>query len=177
MTRRRFLSTVLALGISPGLAPWPALAQGAKPSPAFERFRQSFFEEDSARDGLDTEALLQLEGEERKRAEDMLIRQLPDARAAIGLGELRSQRAQPQLARLFEAERWAQRAAQRNSGDWFPFKLLILAKALWQIRPDPDALAAITEVLASAQDDLQRQEAAEALAVVHDPAAVHALVK
>src|SRR5262245_31903816 len=80
MTRRLFLRSIilaLALGLAVGPAPWPARAEG---SSAFERFRRSFFEEDSARDGLDIEALLRLEAEERKRAEDMLIRQLPDAR-------------------------------------------------------------------------------------------------
>jgi hypothetical protein len=47
-------------------------------SAAFERFRFSFFEDpDSARQGLDTTGLAQLEGEERARAEDMLIRFLP----------------------------------------------------------------------------------------------------
>jgi hypothetical protein len=42
-------------------------------SPAFERFRFSFFEDPlSARDGLDMEALAAQEGEERTQAEDML---------------------------------------------------------------------------------------------------------
>lgn len=59
-------------------------------SPAFERFRFSFFEDNnSARDGLDTTALGELTGEERARAEDMLIDYLPDTRAVIGLGVLR----------------------------------------------------------------------------------------
>ena len=71
-----------------------------KNSPAFECFRWSFFDDkDFWRDGLDRTALLQLEGEERKRAEGMLIDQLPDERGIIGLGELRSRRAEPQLIR------------------------------------------------------------------------------
>jgi hypothetical protein len=74
-------------------------------SPAFERFRFSFFEDPlSARDGLEMEALAALEGDERIRAEDMLLDYLPDTRAAIGLGALRSRRAEPALAELFEAE-------------------------------------------------------------------------
>jgi hypothetical protein len=50
-------------------------------SAAFERFRFSFFEDQtSARDGLDTLALAELRGEEVTRAEDLLIGFLPDAR-------------------------------------------------------------------------------------------------
>jgi hypothetical protein len=144
-------------------------------SPAFERFRWSFFEDkDSPRNGLDTPALVQLEGEERSRAEDMLIGLLPDERGIIGLGELRSGRAEPQLVRLFNAERRAQRAS--DSG-WLPYRLVHLAKALWQIRPDPRWLAAVTEVLASADLDLQRLDAAAALSVFRDPGAVRALVQ
>ena len=56
-------------------------------SAALERFRLSFFEDpDSARQGLDTPALAGLVGEERERAEAMLIAFLPDSRAIIGLG-------------------------------------------------------------------------------------------
>src|SRR5215211_9151969 len=72
-------------------------------SPAFKRFRLSFFEDkDFWRNGLDTVALSLLEGEERMRAEEMLVGQLPDERGIIGLGELRSRRAEPELMRLFE---------------------------------------------------------------------------
>jgi hypothetical protein len=43
-------------------------------SAAFERFRISFFEDkNSARDGLATSALAELQGEEATRAEAMLI--------------------------------------------------------------------------------------------------------
>ena len=97
-------------------------------SSAFERFRFSFFEDAySWHDGLDLAAVAELAGEERTRAEEMLIRYLPDFRAVIGLGELRSRSAERQLAQLFEAERRA------GGGP----KLVYLAKALWQIRPDP----------------------------------------
>ena len=58
----------------------------AMASPAFERFRFSFFEDpDSPRNGLDMEALAALEGEERSQAEDMLLQYLPDTRGVIGL--------------------------------------------------------------------------------------------
>jgi len=177
--RRLCLRGALTVAVCLSLHAAPASAQEAKTgSPAFERFRWSFFDnKDSWRDGLDREALLQLAGEERSRAEDMLTRLLPDERGIIGLGELRSSRAEPQLVRLFNAERQAQRAAKRaaDSG-WLPYRLLHLAKALWQIRPDPRWLAAVTEVLASADLDIQRQDAAATLSVFHDPAAVRALV-
>jgi len=74
-------------------------------STAFERFRFSFFEDpDSPRNGLDMEALAALEGEERSRAEDMLLQYLPDARGVIGLGALGSRRAETALVQLLEAE-------------------------------------------------------------------------
>ena len=82
-------------------------------SAAFERFRFSFFEDkDSARDGLATSALAELEGEEATQAEAMLIGFLPDTRAVIGLGILRSRRAEPELTRMFEAEARAQRESR-----------------------------------------------------------------
>jgi hypothetical protein len=133
-------------------------------SPAFERFRFSFFEDPySARDGLDMEALAAIEGEERLRAEDMLIDCLPDTRAAIGLGTLRSLRAEPALVQLFEAEQGTA-------------STVYLAKALWRIRPSPRWLEAVTDVLASDEEPMQRLTAAEALRDMCDPGAVRALV-
>jgi hypothetical protein len=62
-------------------------------SPAFERFRFSFFEDpDSPRNGLDLKAPAALEADERSRAEDMLLQYLPDTRGVTGLGILRSRR-------------------------------------------------------------------------------------
>ncbi len=137
------------------------------PSPAFERFRFSFFEDpDSPRNGLDMKALAALEGEERRRAEDMLLQYLPDTRGVIGLGALGSRRAEPALVRLFEAEQGS------DSGEQ-----IYLAKALWQIRPDPRWLDAVIEVLASADEPMRRLTAAEALYHFRDPVTVGALVK
>ncbi len=136
-------------------------------SPAFERFRFSFFEDpDSPRNGLDMKALAALDGEERSRAEDMLLQYLPDTRAVIGLGALGSRRAEPALVRLFEAEQGSDSSGQ-----------IYLAKALWQIRPNPRWLEAVVEVLASAGEPMQRLTAAEALYHFRDAAAVRALVK
>ena len=95
----------LLLGLS-GLNFEPAAAPARAASAAFERFKFSFFEDPkSAQDALDTAALEQLQGDERTRAEDMLIAFLPDSRAVIGLGVLRSHRAEPRLVALFAAVR------------------------------------------------------------------------
>src|ERR1700744_2566319 len=102
---------------------------------AFERFRFSFFEDKySARDGLDLAALGELSGEERTSAEDMLIAYLPDTRGVIGLGVLRSRRAEPKLKAMFEAE---QAARLTDPAGWYPFGLIYLARALWLIDRDP----------------------------------------
>ena len=136
-------------------------------SPAFERFRFSFFEDpDLPRNGLDMKALAALEGKERSRAEDMLLQYPPDTRGVIGLGALGSRRAEPAPVQLFEAEQGSASGAQ-----------IYLAKALWQIRPDPRWLEAVIEVLASADEPMRRLTAAEALYDFRDPAAVGALVK
>jgi hypothetical protein len=143
-------------------------------SAAFERFRFSFFEDPySARDGLDTGALAQLEGDERGAAERLLLDYLPDSRGVIGLGILRAQGAEPKLAALFDAELRQQRDF---GGDWYPGGLIYLAKALWQIRPDPRWSAALIAVLAAAAEAVHRWSAAHTLYDVHDPAAVPALI-
>src|SRR6266403_1615781 len=136
-------------------------------STAFERFRFSFFEDaDSPRNGLDLKALAALEGEERSRAEDMLLQYLPDTRGVIGLGGLGSRRAEPALVQLLEAEQGS------DSGEQ-----VYLAKALWQIRPDPRWLEAVIEVLVSADEPMRRLTAAEALYHFRDAASVRALFK
>jgi hypothetical protein len=136
-------------------------------SAAFERFRFSFFEDpDSPRNGLDIAALAALEGDERGRAEDMLLQYLPDTRGVIGLGILRSRRAETALLQLFEAER----------GSGFQRTEIYVAKALWRIRPDRRWLEAMIDVLASANEPTQRRDAAMALYDVRDPAAAPALV-
>src|SRR6201992_122042 len=140
---------------------------------AFERFRFSFFEDkNSARDGLDLASLHELTSEERTKAEDMLIEFLPDSRGVIGLGELRSARAEPQLKAMFEAEQ-AERLGDPEN--WYPCGLIDVARALWQIDRDPRWPAAIIPVLSSADDPIQREMAAEALCDVDDPAIIAAL--
>ena len=152
-------------------------------STAFERFSYSFFEDPAAaRDGLDMSSLEALEGDERGQAEAMLLAFLPDSRAVIGLGVLRSGKAEPQLERLFEAERKQQIEARNNAAtppgatdQWHPSAMLYLAQALWRIHPDPRWPRAAIEVISSARDWVFRHEAVQALDGVGDPAAVQAL--
>jgi hypothetical protein len=179
---RKFLyGAVIALAGAIGfVAPDAASAQeAAKPSAAFERFRFSFFEDDdSARQGLDMASLAQLEGAERQRAEDMLIGYLPDDRAIIGLGALRSRSAEPELLRMFIAERQAQHeSALLPDVFWTPYTLIELGKALWRIEPDPRFALGMIDVLASAGDSTERESAAQALYDVRNPAVADALVK
>jgi HEAT repeat protein len=145
-------------------------------SDGFERFHFSFFEDEmSARAGLATTALAQLQGAEASQAEKMLIGLLPDARGVIGLGILRSRRAEPELTRMFEAEQRAQREAADDE-PWPTDQLVYLAKSLWRIRPDRRWLDAILGILASG-GDWQRQMAVEELRDVRDPVAEAALIK
>ena len=140
---------------------------------AFERFHFSFFEDqDSARQGLDLAALGELTAEERARAEALLMAYLPDSRGVIGLGALRSARAAPALLALFEAE---QRAKLAHGSGWYPYGLIAVARALWQIDRNPRWPASIIAVLTSASDPTERQTAAQALCDIRDPAAVTAL--
>jgi hypothetical protein len=141
-------------------------------SPAFERFRSSFFEDEyTARDSLDGAALASLEGAERDRAEEMLLQHLPDGRAVIGLGALRSRRAENALIQLFEVKR------DRLDDGLYDAGLVSIARALWRIRPAPRWLEAVVEVLTRSAWSVQRWPAAEALRDFRDPAAVRALVK
>ena len=117
-------------------------------------------------------ALAQLNAQERAEAEDMLLHHLPDSRGVIGLGVLRTRRAEPELARLFESELRQQREFGR---DWSPSSLIYLAQALWRIRPDPRWSAALVAVLVSAGEAVQRGSAAHALYDVRDATAVRAL--
>lgn len=147
-------------------------------SPAYARFHFSFLEDaDSARQGLDVAALAELVGEERIDAEAVLLQRLPDTRSVIGLGVLRSQKAEVELRVLFEVEKKMLQSSRDGTGDdWQPYALILLAKALSQIRPDRIWSDAIIDVLASAPDPLQRQSAAEALGDIDEPGVEQALI-
>lgn len=138
------------------------------PSPEFERFRYSFFEDPlSARDGLDLAALEALTGQEKAAAEDLLLQYLPGMRGVIGLGLLKSQRARRPLEDLLA----------RNTDTDLSSKPVYLATALWQIAPDPRWLAVVTRALATAQDEFLRLHAAEALRHFRDAGSVAALTR
>jgi hypothetical protein len=153
--------------------------EAAKPhSPTFEKFRFSFFEEpDSARDQLVTAPLLELRGEERALAEQMLLDFLPDGRAIIGLGLLRSQRAKPRLLEIFAAERikavglYATRESEVTLLD-----LIWSAQALWRIQPSLSYAQALIENLRASANDLDRSEAAAALSEMTIPEVASALL-
>ena len=164
-----------------GVAYHAAFAAEPPMSAAFERFKYSFFEDPkSAQDALDTASLASLQGDERGQAETMLIAFLPDARGVIGLGVLRSKKAEPFLTEMFDHDLKEHDEAMRDAQrlpDYNPLGLLFLAKALWLIDPDPRWQDAAIDVLASGYYWMHRQEAAEALGVMHTPQAVTALTR
>jgi hypothetical protein len=153
--------------------------EAAKPrSPTFEEFRFSFFEDpDSARDQLVTAPLLELHGEERALAEQMLLDFLPDGRAIIGLGLLRSKRAKPRLLEIFAAERIKAIGlyATRES-DVTLLDLIWSAQALWRIQPSLSYAQALIENLRASANDTDRSEAAAALADMPIPEVDSALL-
>jgi HEAT repeat protein len=162
------------------VAPPPSSAEPSM-SAAFERFQYSFFKDPtSAQDGLDTASLASIAGAERTQAETLLIDFLPDSRAVIGLGVLRSKKAEPLLIPLFDHDLKEHAEAVRDAQklpDYNPLRLVFLARALWLIDPDPRWQNAAIEVLASGYYWMHRQEAAEALSAMHTPKAVKALTR
>jgi len=141
--------------------------EAAKPhSATFEKFRFSFFDdENTARDQLVTAPLLELRGEERALAEQMLLDFLPDGRAIIGLGLLRSRRAEPRLLEIFAAERIkAVGVYATRQDDVTLLDLIWSAQALWRIQPSPSYAQALIENLRASPNAGDRSEAAMALA-------------
>ena len=132
----------------------------------FEKFRYSFFEDAySWHDGLDIEAAKALSGHDRNKAEDMLLAFLPDTRAVIGLGAIRSQRGKPILQAMF---------AEIEPHD-FSSGNVEIAKALCAIEPNPDCVAYLSATLRQLFGWTTRMDAAIALGGVADPVAVDAL--
>jgi len=115
--RKTIIMLTALFPLARGLAPITALAAEPMPmSDAFKRFEWSFFEDPkSAQDALDMASLAALSGDERARAEDMLIAFLPDSRAVIGLGVLRSKKAEPALRLLFDEKLKEQAKAARDA--------------------------------------------------------------
>ena len=140
-------------------------------TPDFEKFRYDFFEDpDSARDYLQTAHLLALRGDERTLAESMLLDFLPDSRAVIGLGALRSQRAAPRLYEIFEAERRkAGHAYATGATDVNLLQLIFVSTALWRIRPSETFAQALIDNLNRSPRPLERSDSASALAEMPIP--------
>ena len=135
-------------------------------SDAYEKFRYAFFDDPySARDYLDVDTLRGLEDEDRKKAEQALLDFLPDLRAVIGLGLLRSQCAQSAIRAMFAAPA----PLQCRSRD------VEIAKALYLIAPAKEYVLYLCDVLRGSRDWLTRMEAALALAETPDAAAISAL--
>ena len=109
-------------------------------SDTWDRFYESYFGDPymAWHDGLDEQALLALEGEERDRAERMLTDALgsSDSRPAAGLASLRSPKA---ADRLKAALPGASRTAAIRT-----------AHALWQIERYPPAADSLIDILKSA---------------------------
>ncbi|MFN8449390.1 MAG: hypothetical protein U0521_12610 [Anaerolineae bacterium] len=83
-------------------------------SDAFERFLKSNFfgnPYNAWHDGLDTPTLTALQGDERAKAEEMLLKMLPDNRAVVGLGEIRSEKAIKPLRKLIHDPHMSTEAA------------------------------------------------------------------
>jgi HEAT repeat protein len=148
-------------------------------SEPFEAFRFSLLEgAHPSCDGLDTASLIKLVNRERKMAERMLIGALPDTRAVIGLGVLRSLRAEPRLRELFERECVAAQAAWIASDRcWRACALIPIAQALWRIAPQPRYARAIAGTLRCAPNWTERIYAAIALAEMPLPEVEDALIE
>jgi hypothetical protein len=148
-------------------------------SEMFEAFRFSFLEDpDSVRGALDTASLLKLENREHHLAERMLIEALPNMRAVVGLGVLRSRRAEPRLVQMFHFECAAAQAAHvADDRQWRAHTLIPVAQALWRIEPQPRYARAIAGTLRCAPRWTERIYAGMALAEMPLPEVEDALIE
>lgn len=139
---------------------------------AYRRFVESFFGQSpqAAQEGPDVAALLSLEGEERTHAEQMLLDRLgtSDSRPAIGLGALGTTRAAPRLRALVGASR---PLAREIAGGF----LVNVAAASWRIEKNPEAAAALLDVLSTSPLVTLRVAAANELAGIPTRESIEAL--
>lgn len=98
---------------------------------------------------------------------------------ALPLHLLRGPReAEPFLTQILDGEEQKYLEARSTPGADLPSdKRTYVAKALWQIRPDPRWLATLIDALASGPEWTERMHAAEALFMAAEPAAVAPLEK
>ncbi|HEX8221385.1 MAG TPA: HEAT repeat domain-containing protein [Chloroflexia bacterium] len=135
------------------------------PSSNWDDFYESFFGDPYTawHDGLDIQALLALEGEEREEAERLLLQALGsgDSRPARGLEELRSHKAVAPLKEQLETATGT--------------TLVNTARALWELEQYPPAAEALINVLRGHSFWGTRVDAAKALAAVKTPSSIAAL--
>ncbi len=132
---------------------------------AFDAFLKSNFfgnPYNAWHDGLEVQRLTKLEGEELAQAEAILLNNLPDSRAVVGLGEIRSQKALEPLRKLVAAQQQSATEA---------------AVALTKIVGDTSGIHGIIQTLSNPQNFWsQRMDAAIALSSFRSAAAINALV-
>lgn len=130
----------------------------------FERFRKSnFFGSafSAIHDGLDLPALTALDGDDRAKAEALLLKALPEGRAVIGLGEIRSKKAEALLRKLVGS----------------PEIAVELAVALYRISGDTSGVKAIIDTLRDQRNHWNRRmDAAIALRHFRTQAVADALL-
>jgi hypothetical protein len=135
-------------------------------SSTFDAFYESFFGDPymAWHDGLDTQSLAALEGEEREEAERLLREALDsgDYRPVVGLRVLRSEAS---VAKLKE-----------KLGGAYGREAVETALALWQIAEWPPAVKVIITELQEGAHWGTRIDAARALRHVHKPEVVEALL-
>ena len=130
----------------------------------FDRFLKSnFFGNpfDAWHDGPDIHILKALQGDDLAKAETMLIKALPDARAVVGLGEIRSQKAAEPLRKLIHDKTVATEASL----------------ALFKINGDTSGADSIINVLKDQRNHwAKRQDAAIALRYFRSEKVANALL-
>lgn len=138
-------------------------------SGAFASFENSYFGDPymAWHDGLDTQSLLSLQGEEREEAERMLLEALSkdssDPRPAAGLAALRSTKATDRMKQLLRT----------STGD----QVIEAARGLWAMEKYPPAADALIDILLHYPFWGTQLDAAIALREVKTPASVAALQK
>jgi hypothetical protein len=137
------------------------------PSYAFNAFYESFFGDPymAWHDGLDTQSLASLEGEEREEAERLLLEALNsgDYRPAVGLRVLGSQAAVKKL--------------KEKLGNASGKEAVETALAIWEIAEWPPAVNVIIRELQEHPFWGDRMDAARALRNINKPEVVKALLK
>jgi HEAT repeat protein len=132
-------------------------------SEAYDNFlRSNFFGNpfNAWHDGLDTPALTALQGDDLARAEGKLLKALPDGRAVVGLGAIRSEKAVKPLLKLLDDH--------QHSTD--------AAVALFNINGDTRCFDAVIHALQTRKESSERMAAAIALRNFPIPKAVTALL-